>query len=268
VSRSAKRRDYFMTGADEAPHSLFAERAAMKHTIPAPRCLAAGVIVLLLSLAPRAAHAQGWYADWQCAGSQCAAVMGGSSGTAGPFSSSPECEAWRARYISSSNCRFGGASSTQRPRTPGETVLSLTAIGIIVGGLAGSLDDDPSGQSFWIGGAALGGGGLGLISLAMEQRKLSTPAVLVLGALGGAALGWGAGRYQYQFGNQGAQQRQSALNQVSSDAAAGALIGFGVFGAFKLLGGAKMKSAPPIVRALASLRVNATPHRVGLNVPW
>jgi hypothetical protein len=227
-----------------------------------------GAIALLIGLTPRGAHAQAWYADWQCAGSQCAAVMGGSSGTAGPFTSSPECEAWRARYISSSSCRFGNAGSYRRPRTPGETVLSLTAIGIIVGGLAGSFDNDPSGQNFWIGGAALGGGGLGLISLAMEQRTLSAPAVLALGALGGAAVGWGAGRYQYQFGNQGATQRQNALNQVSSDAAAGALIGFATFGALKLLGAAKLQSAPPIVRALASLRVDATPHRVGLSVPW
>jgi hypothetical protein len=225
-------------------------------------------VALCISLTPRHASAQGWYADWQCSGTQCASVMGGSSGTAGPFSSSAECEAWRQRYISTSTCRNGGSSSFHRPITPGATVFDLTAAGMVVGGLAGSFSTDPSGVNFWVGGMALGGSSLGLISLAMEQRKLSTGAVLTLGAIGGAAAGWGIGRYQYQFGNQGAQQRQDALNRIPVDAAGGAALGFVTFALMKLSGSSKMQSAPPIVRALAAVRIDAIGRGIGVNVPW
>jgi hypothetical protein len=46
-----------------------------------------------------------YYADWTCSGqSQCATVMGGYSGTAGPFSSSAACEQWRQTNILTSSC--------------------------------------------------------------------------------------------------------------------------------------------------------------------
>jgi hypothetical protein len=33
-----------------------------------------------------------YYANWWCAGPQCAIVMGGYTGTAGPFTTKPACE--------------------------------------------------------------------------------------------------------------------------------------------------------------------------------
>ena len=73
------------------------------------RLWAVGLGVFALTFAvPHDAAAQQWYADWTCSGSQCRTVMGGSSGTAGPFNSSSECEAWQQAYIRSSPCRSGG----------------------------------------------------------------------------------------------------------------------------------------------------------------
>lgn len=45
-----------------------------------------------------------YYAVWWCTGSQCATVMGGYNGTAGPFSSLEACEQWRKDYILTSYC--------------------------------------------------------------------------------------------------------------------------------------------------------------------
>jgi len=77
-----------------------------------------------------------WYADWYCTGSQCAAVMGGYSGTAGPFSSSAECEQWRQTYILTSSCSTnpgggGGAPPTISDFTPksGAPGISVTITG-------------------------------------------------------------------------------------------------------------------------------------------
>lgn len=41
----------------------------------------------------------GWYADWSCSSSQCASVMGGYSGSTGPFSTQSACIAWTQSNI-------------------------------------------------------------------------------------------------------------------------------------------------------------------------
>ncbi len=58
------------------------------------------------------------YASWTCAGPQCASVMGGTSGTAGPFPDASTCEAWRQTYILSSSCSCGGAGGAGGSGSP------------------------------------------------------------------------------------------------------------------------------------------------------
>jgi hypothetical protein len=74
-----------------------------------------------------------YYASWYCTGSQCAAVMGGMSGTAGPFSTAAECEAWRQAYILTSTCSQG--SPQAGPPPPTVTVPSAPT-GVIVDAVA------------------------------------------------------------------------------------------------------------------------------------
>jgi hypothetical protein len=45
-----------------------------------------------------------YYANWNCAGPQCAAVMGGTAGTQGPFCTPANCESWRQAFITTSSC--------------------------------------------------------------------------------------------------------------------------------------------------------------------
>lgn len=59
--------------------------------------------------------------SWTCSSSQCASVMGGYSGTAGPFSDATACEHWRQTYILSSTCSCGGGTSGTNGGTDGGT---------------------------------------------------------------------------------------------------------------------------------------------------
>ncbi len=64
---------------------------------------------------PGSGNATAYYANWYCIGSQCATVMGGYSGTTGPFASLTECEQWRQTYILTSSCsptQEGGGTAT------------------------------------------------------------------------------------------------------------------------------------------------------------
>lgn len=57
------------------------------------------------------------YVSWTCSSSQCASVMGGYSGSAGPFADDAACEKWRHDYILSSTCSCGGTPSAPSQRT-------------------------------------------------------------------------------------------------------------------------------------------------------
>lgn len=69
--------------------------------------------------------ATSYYANWNCAGPQCASVMGGYSGTAGPFSSLAACEQWRQTYILSSSCSTTPGGGGGGPVAPA-TLTSIT----------------------------------------------------------------------------------------------------------------------------------------------
>lgn len=113
------------------------------------------------------------FADWQCAGPQCAQVMGGYSGTAGPFSSSDECEQWRQEYILSSTCSCGtGGSDTpaatltsllvspSTPVVPLGATLQMTATGSYSDGSTQDLTAQVTWSQGFIGRITIGPGGL------------------------------------------------------------------------------------------------------------
>jgi len=166
--------------------------------------------------------------------------------------------------------RAGGAASARSrvPMTPSGTVFMASTIGTVLGGLAGSFSVDPSGGNFWLGGAALGGSSIGLITLAVQSHRMSTSAVAVYSLAGGAALGWGVGEGMYQYGNQGTQQKQDALKRVPEVTAGTAAVVFTGFMLNKLAVGGKLQTVPPIVRALANVRIDATARRFGASVQW
>src|SRR5712691_6614880 len=70
---------------------------------PATRAMIRLAIILSLPLAANnkaLAAEEEWTANWSCgSSSQCASVMGGSSGSAGPFSTKTDCDAWGRKYI-------------------------------------------------------------------------------------------------------------------------------------------------------------------------
>lgn len=68
-----------------------------------------------------------WYAHWWCTVAQCAVVMGGSSGVAGPFSQSQECEQWRQTYILTSVCNTSPTSGGTTPPAPPPTITTFPA---------------------------------------------------------------------------------------------------------------------------------------------
>lgn len=65
-----------------------------------------------------------YYANWYCTGAQCASVMGGYSGTAGPFSSATACEQWRQTYILTSTCSTTPGGGAVAPTISGFTPSS------------------------------------------------------------------------------------------------------------------------------------------------
>ncbi|WP_248342237.1 IPT/TIG domain-containing protein [Anaeromyxobacter paludicola] len=65
--------------------------------------------------------------SWTCSGTQCASVMGGYSGTAGPFADAAACEAWRHTYILTSVCSCEGAGGG------GSTPPSITGLSVAAG---------------------------------------------------------------------------------------------------------------------------------------
>ncbi len=79
---------------------------------------------------PLAATAQSCYAKWSCgSSSQCAKVMGGSSGNTGPFPSAGECDAWRRKYIygATCSCTAGAAAGNAAAQSndPGENAARI-----------------------------------------------------------------------------------------------------------------------------------------------
>ena len=95
-------------------------------------------------------------------------------------------------------CNGGGSGSgttTARSVSRGAFATALI-VGAPVGALGGSLVQNPDGQSFWAGGAALGFAVVGGIRLAVTAGEMSAPAVLVVAPLIGAAGGAGYGMYQ------------------------------------------------------------------------
>jgi hypothetical protein len=84
--------------------------------------------------------------SWTCSGSQCASVMGGYSGTAGPFADAAACEAWRHQYILSSVCSCGGTAGGG-----GSTQLSITGVSV-ASGAPGSVASGAPGSSVTVTG--------------------------------------------------------------------------------------------------------------------
>ena len=83
----------------------------------------------------------GWYYDWSCSSSQCASVMGGSSGTLGPYGTRSACESAQQSYILGSACyqRGGNGSSSVTPAysSPGAELGAAIGNAIVDGFIAG-----------------------------------------------------------------------------------------------------------------------------------
>lgn len=75
-----------------------------------------------------------YYANWWCTTNQCSSVMGGNSGSAGPFPSLNECEQWRQTYILTSTCETSprGGSSDLIPPTISSSSPSNGTTGVAV----------------------------------------------------------------------------------------------------------------------------------------
>ena len=75
-----------------------------------------------------------YYANWWCTTNQCSSVMGGNSGSAGPFISLNACEQWRQNYILTSVCETspGGGSSDLTPPTISSSNPSNGTTGVAV----------------------------------------------------------------------------------------------------------------------------------------
>jgi hypothetical protein len=85
-------------------------------------------------------------ANWSCSSSQCASVMGGSSGQKGPFDSASACQAWANQYNRNTTCsctesssgsaKSGSSNLGSIPVTPvPSTVNPAAAAGLMLGGM-------------------------------------------------------------------------------------------------------------------------------------
>lgn len=93
---------------------------------------------------------------WTCSSSQCAAVMGGYSGTQGPFASQSDCEASRRSILSSTSCQQGGA---------GGGIGSTTLVGAAVRAAMGNMSSQ---QAM---GATIGVVGLALLMKGLNESS-------------------------------------------------------------------------------------------------
>jgi hypothetical protein len=113
------------------------------------------VLFSLLALAPStcAAEEQCW-ADWKCGGPQCAAVMGGWSGSSGPRSRA-DCHTWVRLNMNKATCRCTSGGGGSQGSSGGGS-LQEQAIGHMVdGALQGNV------QQFNLGAAGFIGAGIG-----------------------------------------------------------------------------------------------------------
>lgn len=237
------------------------------------------LIALLLCASPRQASAQNqkYYADWWCSGQrQCEAVMGKSSGTAGPFDSSAECEQWRRTYILTSKCN-GSGSGGGGHSNPGPIPFpqSIIVYPVAVAGLA---------TIFGQGGAELGGGITAdlVVAFGMRDHSISRPVAVILGTLATATAGVGVARVKqaYDYPNPACEEvtAEPDCPVVAPDAPAasitgGALIG-GALGFVSFMaeavavGPANFRTLPGVIRALARLHIRASSRGVSGSLAW
>jgi hypothetical protein len=229
--------------------------------------------IIALCATPRRASAQ-WYADWSCgSSSQCASVMGGSSGTAprdgSSFSSRGACDAWGQAYIPAGyRCRQGG-SSTASSFTLRGSPARVTAQSVIVGGFVGAVlgslapKADTTANGYWDAGAAAGTGLILSIGL-LKNRNWSRAGSAVAGAIAGAAAGAAVGIHSDGEILPGSPQDLSTPSKVGPDAAVGAAAG-------AVIGFAFPKSSftsVPGLRGRGAMRVINTSRRFGINITW
>ena len=238
----------------------------MRRIIPLNSWVVASLVIFMASAVPRHAEAQSsqWYADWTCSGSQCATVMGGSSGTAGPFSSSPECETWRQTYITSSRCRSGG-SATSAP------VHISTGGWVVYGGLGGAMLGSfwkgADSTAFAAGGAAIGVAAVGGLALLGKAKEMSTPAVIAYAAIVGASAGAAKGLYDKSKIPANSTPVPGAKDpnaEIGKDAAIGAGAAVTVFLMEKLAVGSEYRFMPSLSRAMSHVRISGAARRIGL----
>jgi hypothetical protein len=206
--------------------------------------------------------------SWSAECPACAQHLGG-NGSLGRFATWDECDKARRAEV---NLGFPGftechkvspSSASQRGwLTPGAAVIGSTVVFGTVGGLSGTFWNNPQGQTFGYGGAALGAGTFGFAALALNARKMSRPVVVLTSALDFAAIGAGTAQ-AVQFKQEWANPQAPAPNNKSIvvgatvGAVAGAVVGFVLP---HLTGSATSQKLHPFIRALGHLQFGMTPR--------
>ena len=166
----------------------------------------------------------------------------------------------------------GSGSSSSRPPVPRGAFAEAAILGFPLGVLLGSLKQNPDSASFWLGGGAIGFATVGAIALAAKARDMSTPAVLVVAPLVGAAGGAGYGLYQKAQIDPTlpvAASDPDPNQAIVRDAGIGAAAAFVTYGIGKLaITVAEHRTIPPIFRALGHLQLIPSAHRLRCVFAW
>lgn len=175
------------------------------------------------------------------------------------------------------NCSHPGTSDTTSPASHGPlSTFGIVAVPTIAGGLLGSLYQNPQGQYYAAGGAAVGGG-LGL--LAIDFRLKSRTGKVIATTAASALLAGGAAQ-AYQFHEAWQNHSNSGYTAPSSqtdnahiaEAAGGAAAVTAVISVFAFhhdpLKTSKLQNAPPIIRTLAEAQISGTPRFMSARFTW
>jgi hypothetical protein len=225
---------------------------------------------LFLGAIPQQAIAQGWYADWGCHGPQCAAIMGGWTGTAprdgSSFASLSDCEAWRRATILSSTCRYGGfppgSSSPARhrgPRTLAGRLILAPVVGGALGALVGSVATSPDAKDQWANGALAGAGAMTVMVATLHAPRIPLIPGVALSGIGGAVVGTAVARYEIE---------QGKADETKEKAIGGAVAGGMSFVIGKMAGGSKFRRVPRLLGRTGRIAFLMTPRFAGVTLSW
>jgi hypothetical protein len=175
------------------------------------------------------------------------------------------------------NCSHPVTSDTSSSASHGPfSTFGIVAAPTIAGGLLGSLYQNPQGQYYAAGGAAVGGG-LGLLAI---DFRLKTKTGKVIATTAASALLAGSAAQAYQFHEAWQNHSNSGYTAPSSqtdnahiaEAAGGAAAVTAVISVFAFhhdkLKTSKLQNAPPIVRTLAEAQISGTPRFMSARFAW